>query len=761
MLKVRVGKFVIVVAIALIQCSLSLTYGQIGIGQWRVHYPYVATHSVVDVDNKIYTASNFVVYYYDKQDGSLNVMSKIEGLYGAEINKIGSYNGTTAMVGYVDGSIDMISPGGEITKFNDIQRSLIIGSKSINHFLEVGSNMILSTDYGMSIINMSKKEVSDSYINISSDGSSNPFYGSVLSRDEDSIFVVAEKGVMAARYSSGVNLKDFSNWNVYGLANGLPAGKSKTIGRVGETIYVGVDDFGLYYFNGTSWAPTSIVGATGSMVRSIISKDNCAYVSLDQKIYKVVSPTLNTMYSGSDFLLPNEVIPGNNSDLWVSDGGYGLIHYVNGQTFITRPNGPISSDVYRLKFIENKVYACPGGLSNSFGPLYIDGGVMFFSQDEQWRAYTKYDYLPDTRDLLDITYQSVRSKWYFSTFGFGLIEGGEGGPFTLLTKSNSPLKSNQTSGLATDKKGTVWVGATSENIGDPFLYSIDKAGVWQSYFPFQNNGRYPLDILIDANSRKWIRLATSGGKKGLMLFDETNNSQIYFTESNGSGQLPTVNVNAIEEDREGQIWIGTDEGIGVFTNPSQIKPGNSIPNIYRPIVGGFPLFFDKKINCIKADGGNRKWVGTPDGVFLLSADGLTTISHFTSANSPLPNDNIITITIDEQSGEVFFGTDKGIISFRGDATRGEKSYQEVKIFPNPVRPGFEGLLGISGLTNNAVVKITDSSGRLVYETNANGSTATWNLKSYNGKRASAGIYLVFSASSDGSEKHVGKFAIVE
>jgi hypothetical protein len=221
----------------LLLLTAALTYGQtsIGIGQWRVHYPYSATHSLVEANNKIFTASKSLVYYYDKEDGSLNTLSKIDGLYGEDINKIGSYKSKVVLVGYADGNIDMLSSAG-VERFNDIERSSILGSKTINHFLEDGTQMILSADFGISIINMVRREVLDSYINISTDGTSNPFYASVLSSDRDSIYVVTEKGVMAARYSSAVNLRDFTNWKKYGIADGLPNGQSKSIGRVGETM---------------------------------------------------------------------------------------------------------------------------------------------------------------------------------------------------------------------------------------------------------------------------------------------------------------------------------------------------------------------------------------------------------------------------------------------------------------------------------------------------------------------------------------------
>lgn len=736
-------------------------YGQtsIGIGQWRVHFPFASTHSVVEADQKIFCASPVSLYYLDKTDGELNTISKKDGLSGVEITKLGSYRSKELLVGYSDGNVDFIFPD-RIQQFNDIQRSSIDGSKAIRHFFVEGSQVFVSTDYGLSVVNMSRREVSDSYVNISNDGSPNPFYASVLSKDGDSIFVASQKGLMGARFSPGVNLKDVNNWTFYGVSDGLPVGLTRAVGRLNNVIYAGVDDHGLYYFDGTTWHATSLTGTGGFELRSIVGGKNSMVVSAENKIYKVFSATSNTVFSGGDLNHPNDAFIDATGLLWISDRTHGLIQFANGVTKITRPSGPYTSNVYRLKYVNQLVVACPGSLNSSFGPSFIDGGFMFYTPEKnEWTNFNRFDLFPDTRDVIDFTYQGARGKWYFSTFGYGLVEY-DGRRFNVFNTGNSSLGSNQVTGLATEANGTVWLGNTSMTANAPFLYSIDQNGVWRAYIPNENVGKYPKDIVIDQSSRKWIRLATAGGNRGLMVFDESVNSQIYLNTNVGQGALPSINVNAIDVDKNGQVWIGTDEGIGIFANPNLIRLG-SVPNAYLPIVDGFPLFFDKKINCIKTDGGNRKWVGTTDGAFLLSEDGLETIIRFDTDNSPLPNNNIITITIDEQSGEVFFGTDRGIVSFRGDATTGTEVHENVKVFPNPVLPNYGGFVGISGLVNDARVKITDTSGKLVYETRANGATAVWNLNTYTGRRAAAGVYLIFSASEDGAEKFVGKMAILE
>ena len=155
-------------------------------------------------------------------------------------------------------------------------------------------------------------------------------------------------------------------------------------------------------------------------------------------------------------------------------------------------------------------------------------------------------------------------------------------------------------------------------------------------------------------------------------------------------------------------------------------------------------------------------IGTENsGIYLLSEDGLEEIQHFTKENSPLLSNNIIDIVIDHITGEVFIGTDYGLVSYRSDATSGEINQGEVVVFPNPVRESYFGPIAISGLVNNANIKITDVSGNLVFEDFAKGGQAVWYGKNYAGERVSSGIYLVFCTDENGVEKTVTKILFIK
>ena len=232
----------------------------------------------------------------------------------------------------------------------------------------------------------------------------------------------------------------------------------------------------------------------------------------------------------------------------------------------------------------------------------------------------------------------------------------------------------------------------------------------------------------------------------------------------GNGNLPSLQTYSIAEDLDGEIWIGTDKGIGVFYNPSSVISGGNFDAqqilIQEGDYGQY-LLSEETVKCITIDGANRKWIGTEkSGIFLLSEEGTEEILHFTAENSPLFSNTIIDIAINPENGEVFIGTDKGLISYRSDATEGKSTQSETHVFPNPVRESYNGPIAINGLVTDANIKITDISGNLVFETTANGGQAIWNGKNKNGERASTGVYMVFSTDINGVEKTVSKILFI-
>jgi hypothetical protein len=214
------------------------------------------------------------------------------------------------------------------------------------------------------------------------------------------------------------------------------------------------------------------------------------------------------------------------------------------------------------------------------------------------------------------------------------------------------------------------------------------------------------------------------------------------------------------------LLIGTDQGYAKIRTPQNVF-GKGDYDAQRVIIsveansnlGGY-LLGSEVINCITVDGGDRRWFGTNSGAWLIDSDGETILQHFTKDNSPLMSDNVTSITIMESTGEVFMGTDLGIASYRADALVASKTFETLKIYPNPVKPDYQGDISINGMPDNTLVKITDINGSLVNQSYSNGGMATWNGKTFDGTRASSGVYLVFCINQDGTETQVGKILFI-
>ena len=286
-------------------------------------------------------------------------------------------------------------------------------------------------------------------------------------------------------------------------------------------------------------------------------------------------------------------------------------------------------------------------------------------------------------------------------------------------------------------------------------------GAYKNYSPISLDTLYQTrrdSIVLDVEGNRWIRQGNFGG----ILVISPKNQRQFVSIGVGSGSLPSNNVKSLAMDRDGQLWVGTDKGVVVFDNPSAVFSGKNF-DAYTPVFERRRLLGNETVTSIAIDGGNRKWMGTKNGIFLFSPDGTELVINFTEKNAPLPTNEISYITAEPNTGEVYIRTLKGMVSYRGTATEGSLKQDEnaVKVFPNPIRPDFDGQIGIEGLVENAFVKITDVAGNLVYETRANGGTAVWNGKTLAGGRVETGIYLIFSGDKKGEETLVSRLAVVK
>jgi streptogramin lyase len=413
--------------------------------------------------------------------------------------------------------------------------------------------------------------------------------------------------------------------------------------------------------------------------------------------------------------------------------------------------------------------ALPPGYDALRSPLRTTLGFYIFEEGE-WSSYnssnrSETEFFPAITDLVDVTYNRQNQKYYFASFGEGIIEWGLGDELRILDESTSGStleniipggRNVLISSIYSDGPGMVW----ATNFGNPS--SIHRFNpnddTWTAYTASFQAGKFPLDLQIAENNDLWLRLDPNNGG-GIMVFNPESTLQKHLTDLDGTGGLPSREVKDLVIDKNGQVWVGTDKGVSHYPFPFDILV-NPVVNASPVLIDGRPLLRDEPVNCISVDGGNQKWIGTDNGIWLFTIQGDSVLYHFTTENSPLPSNKILDVEVNNTSGEVFIVTDLGTVSFRGISTEGLPEHTQVRIFPNPVTGDFNGLVGISGLVNNAIVKVADVTGKLVNEFKAAGGTAVWDIRDFQGRRVQSGVYLVFSSSPDGNETFIGKIAVI-
>ena len=403
-----------------------------------------------------------------------------------------------------------------------------------------------------------------------------------------------------------------------------------------------------------------------------------------------------------------------------------------------------------------------GGYSSLLLPFNNLGYLSSFSNGNWTRNSLELNnnIIPDLVDLEFLANNRFESDLFVSSFRNGLVNVGlsnsvidENALGTTLERINGSVNMTSVAG----EGNSIWM--STYGIQHAIHHWNLENDTWQSYTFGFSQSNYPLDILVLPNGDKWVSLdANRGG--GILVFNENSDLDRYLNTNGGQGGLPGREVTSMVLDHNSFLWLGTNAGIAFYPNPFNVLDGNSLSASIPIFQNGF-LLRNEFITSVAIDPGNRKWIGSAtNGIWLFSETGEELVYHFTKENSPLLSNEIKTIQVNNETGEVFIGTSAGLVSFRSDAIEGKAIHSNVKVFPNPVTKSFTGAITVTGLVNSAWVKITDASGKLVKEIRAQGSSAIWDARDYNGKRVKAGVYLVFSSNTDGTETYVSKIAVI-
>ena len=722
----------------------------IPLGTWRTHLSFHHITSLTFGNSMVFAAGDHGVMVLDQRDNSFSTYSKINGLNGTSVSFV-DYDLQTKqlLITYTDGQFDIVTAESEIVGFDPAKNSSVTGSKSINHIFIADAVAYLAADYGVIVFDMNRMLVKETWRGLGEAGQALKVFQSTILGD--SIFLATENGVIAGALKD--NLQDFNNWKRFD--GGEFNGPVQHITNFNGTVYSGVNTVGLFKYDNAQWVKTSFL--QGSSFVSIHSSEDNLFVAEENGLFKLTTSDNLTQITDQFIDRPNFASEDINGKIWIGDGINGLVTNASGSFVSLIPNSPSGDMTFYLTYHNKTIYALAGGYSssNAAAALGNSGSIDSF-RDGLWVNEES-----SARDLTAIAFEENSGKVFISSFGYGVEARDAQDNSIVFNETNSPLINTNPPGpfvnvpsLAAGEGG-VWV----TNYASPKpLHFLGSDNNWKSFsFPFETS-KYPLKLAVDLYGSVWMGLDPLQGG-GILVFNEKDNASVLLTEETGLGGLPSNSVNAITIDRNGFVWIGTDLGVAYFNEPMSVFSGKV--NAVKPIFDGRFLLRDDKVTAIAVDGGNRKWIGTERGLWLFNDSGEELIHNFTANNSPLHSDVIRAVEVNGESGEVFISTDEGLLSFRSDATDSNEGFETVKVFPNPVTSDFVGSIGITGLATDALVKISDINGKLVWQTRANGGSASWNLQDINGRRPSTGVYIVFAVTDDGRDSVVAKIAFVD
>ncbi len=721
---------------------LAFAQENIPIGSWRVHFNYERTHLVAQAKERIYCATPFGLFYYDLEDNSLATLSKVNGLSDIGVSALAYHQETDLLViGYENGNLDLIQ-GREVLNVTTIKKRDINESKRINHIAFRENQIYVATNFGVLVVNATDGEIREAYLNLGENGAPTKINTTVFFGQ--SIFLATNSGMLRGQIDPQVNLQDFNNWERF---KGTPVADTRIFSAaILNNLVVATNGEYVYAYDGTSWENTNLPASQQELFLLKAQGDLILAIS-EGGIH-----AFNSSFESSSFALgqgqsPQDAILANDGSLWFADYSLGLSRLQQQSVSRFVPNGPSQGITGKLRLAGNSIVALPRATTSLYQPLRNGLGYSIF-ENGNWTVVST-DALQNIDDLVDIS----PDKRFVASFGDGLLDTKTN---ILYNETNSPLTLSGShllvAGLASDPHGNTWVAQS----GSSPLHRLDADGNWQTLPINSRAAETPAEVQLSPRGNVWIQVSNTFSG-GIVAYDPENQQTRYITATNGN--LPSTRVNDIAFGKDEEIWIATDNGPAFFPFSLGVIADNTL-EVSRPIFENRFLLRDEPITAIEIDGGNRKWIGTHDGLWLLEDNADKVVHFFNTDNSPLLSNNILDLLIHPSTGELYIATDKGLISFRTDATEAKPTHQEVKIFPNPVTPGYTGLVGISGLASDAVVKITTVSGRLVKELHAAGGSTSWDMADHQGRRAESGVYLVFSATSDGKDTFVGKIAII-
>ena len=770
----------------LLLCHL-LGIAQTAVGSWRSHAAYHNATQCVSVGDKVYVVSDGALYSYCPEDEFIECYDKTNLLSDQGIRHITLDEQTnTLVIIYDNANIDLLAPDGSVRNITDYINKVTL-DPTVNDVYIVEGNAYIATNFGLTILDVERGEFINTYTLGKVTKSCLAYNGYIYAATTEGIY----------RGNTADNLLDTGNWQQISTTAYQRLGLFE-----GNLMALGTDKW-VYRINATDAAD-----ATVTMFRKgpyhFMHTINGEFIignGTNVLIYDTFSSVRHLVFDGTVTDLTFD-----GSTYWTTNGKNGLNgHTYNKETKSTDrvagdiiPNSPIRNYCQYLSFVGDDRLLVAGGCLNYFGGTFFDGTLMMY-EEGTWTSFqeegiAKQTGAPYNNMTCIVQDPTDPNHHYASSFGQGIYEFRDMQFVHHITDQNSELESaipgtknyTRISRLQYDKQGNLWI-TSSDGAGDPGdqynnvdapLKILKPDGTMVSlYYKELENQVTVTEVLFADNG--WVWVVAMRAEAALYCIDlngtleDTSDDRIRtfnakFTDQDGQS-TEVFYVNDIAEDTNGDLWVMTDAGPYVLYDTHKVfdtdyhftkikVPRNDGTNYADYLLNGVYT------TRVEIDAANRKWIGTlNNGLYLITGDGLETVHHFKKDNSPLPSNAIESLALNHATGELYIGTDRGLVSYTADATRGEEQYDEEKVYayPNPVTPDYDGLITVVGLKTNTNVKITNTAGRLVAEGTSLGGTFTWNGKTPQGQRVATGIYYVLGTDEEGREGIVTKILFIK
>jgi hypothetical protein len=757
---------------------------------WKDYFPYNYIVDFTKNSNSLYAITENAAFIYNQESEEIRKVSSVDGLSGENTSAIYfDADSQSLVIGYETGLIEIVDENGRIRKIIDITVSEIATKKSINQIIAYQGQLIIALDFGIVSYSLEKFEFGDTYFIGAK--STAVKVNDILIFDEK-IYAITDDGIYIAQLSD--NLNNSNNWikQFTGEFSNIVVFDDNVCVSRGTSLFQIVDDISL---DQKVVLSSNIIDIStfGDHVAVLSSKQAFVYDTQ----FSLITNTVSSSYTLTSVLLDEQrVFMGSQNN-----GVLNMNPYTLDGVMEIHPDGPASSDLFSITVKEDNIWCVYGGIAPWYGPLGRGKSLSHFN-GKDWVDIKFGDPkgVDLARDLLHVTVDPNNfNKVYVSSWSqkSGEVDSTDGGGVLILendqfsdfwnafntnlgdnsglsniTFPNSSYTSTRAYGSSFDDFDNFWIANSLVRDGTGPLKKRSFDGVWTDHPLIGSNGDTSFNVLeADTYGNIWI-----GSKSDGMFVYNEHEGNGKGTSANFRGEekgIPNDNVRALAVGSEGNVWIGTQSGVVLFSDVTNVFSNNvNYPEavIIDDETGASRLLDGILINDIKIDGAGNVWFATASGgVLQTDSTGRNTLQGFNKDNSPLPSNNVISLGIDNVSGVVYFGTEKGIVSFKAGVVSYGEELSEIYAYPNPALESHD-LISIVGkdanLPRGTNIKILDVAGNLVFESNATllqsafGGKFVWNKRNLSGSKVASGVYIVLMFNADGQQTASTKIAII-